>query len=670
MKLSICLIVLCASVGLGCQSFPTSLTAMTMPDWSIPTFDFQTMEFRSQSPKTKDDDFETTVKSELIGKYTTISGLNMITLEGVGLVVGLHGTGGDPPPSLYRTALLNDMRKRKVKNPNQMLRSPNTALVVVRAYLPPLIRKRDRFDVEIRLPGNSDATSLKGGWLLETYLSERAIVPGRGVMKGHIFAKSGGPILVSFGDEKDESLAGVLRRGQILSGAVSLKERNLFLDLRSDFRGFRNVTRISNRIGKRFFSYSRAGLRESLATAKTDQRIELKLHPKYRDNYPRFLQVIRNIEFKETQIQRRVRLQKLKDELQIPAKAERAALKLEAIGQEGISVLKTGLKSSETEVRFHAAVALAYLGETAGLKVLADAVRKERAFRIFALAAMATVEDAEVNILLRDLMNETSPETRYGAFRSLTTLDKNDPFVRGEILNKQFRLHVLPTSGPPMVHLTRHKKSEVVLFGADQRFQTPLTLRAGHSILITAGPRSDRITIARYQVGRRDQRKVVSTRLADVIRTVAEFGASYPEVAELLTEADRLHLLSGSVQVDALPEAGRVYYRTGKTGSRRRKTRIGQRGRTPNLFSKKTNGRKRKAIDEKDQQDKKPTKPEDKKPEDKKPKDGKPADKEKTGRSSLTDISDENDSSIEKNSRKTTPKSSSWWDPFGLFARK
>jgi len=652
MKSTRCLFVLCVVSCLGCRAFNSPSLAMTMPDWSWPSFDFQTMEFRSQNPKDDDDSFETKAKSELIGNYTTISGLNMITLEGVGLVVGLNGTGGDPPPSVYRTQLLNEMRKRKVRNPNQILRSPNTALVVVRAYLPPLIRKGDRFDVEVRLPGNSEATSLNGGWLLETRLSERAIVPGRGVMKGHVFALAHGPILISTGEGDQESLAGVLRRGHVLGGAVSMKERNLFIDLRSDFRGYRNVTRIANRIGKRFYSYTNAGLRKPLATAKTDQRIELKVHPKYRDNYPRFLQVIRNIEFKETPIQRRIRIQRLKDELHQPRTAQRAALQLESIGREAVPVLKTGLKSRDPEVRFFSAVALAYLGETDGLKVLAEAAREEPAFRIFALAAMATVEDAESSLLLRELLDEESAETRYGAFRALTTLDKSDPFVEGETMNDQFSLHVLPTTGPPMVHLTRHKKSEVVVFGADQRLKTPLALRAGRNILVTADPRADRVVVTRYDVGEREQRKVVSTRVADVIRTAAELGATYPEIAQLLSQADRLHVLPGRVEIDALPEAGRFYHRGNKRGSGGRRARIGQEGRTPNLFSSKVNGRRRKALDQKNE----PGRPKDKEETDK-PKDHPHDDR---GRASLTDITPE------KNSPPKT-KEANAKKPFDLF---
>ena len=126
---------------------------------------------RSQSPEKAEgtDDFKTTVETPLIGDYVTFAGLNLVTLEGVGLVTGLDGTGGDPPPSVYRTRIYQEMKRRGVTNPNTILRSPNTALVIVRGYLPPLIRKSEHFDIEVRVPEGSQATRLNGGWRVETH---------------------------------------------------------------------------------------------------------------------------------------------------------------------------------------------------------------------------------------------------------------------------------------------------------------------------------------------------------------------------------------------------------------------------------------------------------------------------------------------------------------------
>ncbi len=539
---------------------------------------------RSQSPD--DSPLETTVTTPLIGDHTTITGLNLITLQGVGLVTGLDGTGSDPPPSHYREMMLDEMKRRNIKNPNQILASPNTALVIVRAYLPPLVRKGDRFDIEVRVPGESESTSLNGGWLMETYLTEQQIVPGKGLMKGRVFAKGEGPILVSTGEGDKASLAAVLRRGRVLGGGLSLTERDLTIFLRNDFRSFRNSKRIADRIGTRFFTYNEYGLREPLAEAKTDQRIVLKIPPKYKNNYPRYLQVIRNIAFRETTIAKRVRREKLSAELNNPRTAEKASLELEALGHDAVPVLKQALNNPLLEVRFHAAVALAYMEEPEGIRHLAEAAHDEPAFRIFAFAALAAVDDAEAHLALRDLMNGTSAETRYGSFRSLTVLDPNDPFIRGEKLNDQFMLHVLKTKGAPLVHLTNRRKAEVVLFNAEQEFQPPLALKAGEHILITTPSGSKTVAVSRYELDRSDRRQEVPLRIADVIRAVTDMGASYPDVAQMLIQADHQRNLPGELKLDALPKAGRVYERPDPADPEKagRKTHVGNAGLVPNLF--------------------------------------------------------------------------------------
>lgn len=554
------------------------------------------LSMRSQSPEKNedssdefDDELTTKVEVPMVGDYTTFTGLHRVVLEGVGLVVGLNGTGGDPPPSTYREALVDDMRRRNIRDWKEIIRSPDTALVVVRAYLPPLISRGERFDVDIRVPGDSGATSLNGGRLMETILSETALVPGQGVMKGHVVAKANGPIMISPEEGETENLAGVLKRGRVLGGGVSLIERDMALYVRSNFRTYRNITRLADKIGQRFFAYDEYGLREPLAKAQTDQRILLKVHPLYKHNYPRFLQVVQNIAFRETAVSRRVRLQRLEHDLLQPEKAQRAALRLEAIGDEAVSVLKTGLKSKHLECRFHAAHALSYLGESAGVDVLKEAAQQERAFRVFSYASLSILDDPEAHMALRDLMNvqvdvdgktTDSAETRYGAFRALWTLDRNDPFIAGEHLRKEFWLHPLETTGDPMVHVTNRKRAEVVLFGADQEFITPMAARAGNHILVTSRPGSDTITVSRFMPYGDDKRKVVSKRVEEVIRAAAEFGASYPDISQMLVQADRQGNLQGRFEIDALPQAGRVFYRNGS------KARLGRTSLTPNMYQR------------------------------------------------------------------------------------
>ena len=577
----------------GCQG-PTLKKSMQALSFSNLKKPFST---RSQSPD-KDDDFNegsTTVKTSLLVDYPTFAGLSGVKLQGVGLVVGLNGTGGDPPPSQYRTALLDDLRRREVPRPNELIASPNTALVIVTAILPPLMRKGETFDIDIRVDGDS-ASSLNGGYLMETILSETTMVPGQGNMKGHIVAKAKGPVLISTGEGKSEDLTGVLRRGKVLGGARSLIDRDMAVYLKSDFRNFRNVTRIADRIGTRFYAYSEHGAREKLTKAQTDQRILLKVHPRYKENYPRYMRVIQSIAFRESPVEQRVRMQRLEKEILIPEKAEKASLQLEAIGTEAVSILKTGLTSPHLECRFHAAMALAYLEEADGLEVLQEAALKERAFRVFAYASMSALDDPRTHLGLRDLMSVQvtadgktfdSAETRYGAFRALWTLDKSDPFIDGEHVNKEFWLHPLRTTGDPMVHITHYKRAEIVLFGHDQEFVTPLALRAGNHIMVTCRPGQEKITVAKFVAGRNDERREVSRRVADVIRAVAELEGSYPDIAQLLVQADRQHNLPGRFEIDALPKSGRVYYRDGNKSD---ETRVGRSLQSPNIFEQSSEG--------------------------------------------------------------------------------
>ena len=391
--------------------------------------------FKSKKADKVDDDndldqYDIKDKVPLIGQFTQVVGQNVIKLEGAGLVVGLDGTGEDPPPSLVRQMVLDDMKRRGVPNPNKLLKNPNVAVVIVTAYMPPLIREGEHFDVEVSLPSGSKVRSLNGGYLMETYLAEHVMVPGQVDHKGKELATARGPILVSAAHGNAAALAGVLKRGRVVAGGKSKIDRDLALYLRNDVRSARNAMRIAAAVGRRFFEYDKRGEQVALAEAKTDQQVKLKVLSKYRDNYPRYLDVIRKIAFRETEVARQVRMKRLKWELLDAATCATAALDLEAIGDEAVPTLKLALKSKDPEVRYNAAVALTYLGDGAGLDVLEDAARNQYAFRIFALAAMASFEDPEVYVKLRGLLDADSAETRYGAFRALTTLNANDPFVR------------------------------------------------------------------------------------------------------------------------------------------------------------------------------------------------------------------------------------------------
>ncbi len=517
---------------------------------------------RSQSP---DEPSQSRSRSRFVGDLAGPLGMCMrpAQIEAVGLITGLKATGSDPAPSPNRALLIDQMQARGVNNPNQVLASSDTAMVLVRGVLRPGIQKGDRFDVEVRIPSRSDTTSLRGGYLLETRLKEMAVLNNR-FHEGHTWGLVDGPVMID-PNAKERDKGVLLGRGRILGGGVALKSRPLKFRLRTGKQSAANSARVANAINRRFHTF-RQGVKVGVANARTDKSIDLLVHPRYKNNIARYLRVLRAVALTESASRRMERVHELRDRLLDPAMASDAALELEAIGKEGIDVLKEGLETDDPEVRFHAAEALAYLDQRAAAEPLGEAARSEPAFRVFALTALSAMDDFLAYEQLRNLLSVSSAETRYGAFRALWAMNPNDPLVLGEQLGGKFSYHVLGTTESPMIHVSRSRRAEIVLFGEDQHFLTPLAVNAGNQVMVT-GRGGSEITVSKYAVGQQDQKRQVSTKVDDVIRAIVDLGGTYPDVVQALQEAKAAGALASRLEFDALPQAGRTYDRMGPEDS-------------------------------------------------------------------------------------------------------
>lgn len=511
---------------------------------------------RPQSPEARID-LPPMPDVKYVSAYTHPYGMNYVKVEGISLVTGLAGTGSDPPPTQQRAALIDEMKRREVEDPNRLLASGDTSMVLVRMFLRPGIQKGDNVDVEVRVPTQSDTSSLRNGWLLSTRMTELAVL-GQQIREGHVLGLAEGPVLVdpSANPEKDQALA---TRGRILGGGVVLKSRSLGLVISEQHKSFTVSQSIGKSINSRFYAFIE-GQKKGVATPKTDGFVELVIHPRYADNVSRYMQVVRNIAIDERPDSLQARLLFLERQLNDPLSAATAALRLEAVGNdEAKEILKRGLNSSDPEVRFYAAEALAYLDETAAVDVLAEAARNERAFRANALAALSAMDDVMAYDALRSMLDVKSAETRYGAFRALWAMNEHDPFLRDEYLGKQFHYHALEVPGPDMIHVTNSHLPEIVLFGKEQVLQTPLVLDAGKNILVNG--KDGKITVSRFVAGSEPQQREVSTRVDEVVRAIVELGGTYPDVVQALQQANAEGALAGRFEVDALPQPGRSYDR-------------------------------------------------------------------------------------------------------------
>jgi hypothetical protein len=500
-----------------------------------------------------------------IGHVTNVENGGFVQVSGVGLVTGLDGTGGSTNGQ-ERKMLEQELRKQKVEHTRALIESPNNALVLVTAYLPAGVRKGEAIDIEVYLPKDSRATSLKGGYLMETSLRNHELTSNLSpdaksnqTLLGHVLAKAKGPLLVGIGNPDDQR---ELRRAHVWSGGASLVERPYYLVLtgKEDKRTALVTNSIVQRINRQFqddpkkqkIAMGNRDLmlldgvtqqlngafdsgRGDMARARTKDAVDLRVPYAYRYNHERFLRVARLLPMVDSQdelVHYRKRLDSL---IMDPKYTLRAALRLEALGKESIPVLRRALTSEHHMVRFCAAESLTYLGFTAGVEELAKLSLTHPELRAYALIAMAGLDEAICRSKLSELLTIDDPQLRSGAFRALRLLDENDPRLNDEPVANQFFLHRLAPNSASLVLFSMHKRAEIVLFGPDIRVKVPLKVLVGGEFTLTAEEDDSRITVSRVTV-RGTHRKQCTPRIDDVIRSLADLGAGYTDVIDLLRE--------------------------------------------------------------------------------------------------------------------------------------
>ena len=303
-----------------------------------------------------------------VSEYTHPYGMNYVKIEAVSLVTGLSGTGSDPPPTPQRAALLDEMKRRDVAEPQRGARvrqhvdGAGPRVLATRHSGRRSIRRRSpRSDSERNHEPPQRLAALDA-----TDRNGRARPSGS--TKATCWASPKGrcwsirrPIR-----RTDPALA---TRGRILGGGVATKSRPLGL-----------VHQPRARIGPHQPGY-----------CPLDQPsvLHVRRWPQARRGHAQDGRIHRYRDPPALQGQRRPlhasaakhRDQRVADCAAGPADVPGAAIgrpadqrqtrrmRLEAIGDDQAKeILKHGIGSNDLEVRFYAAEALAYLDETAGRK--------------------------------------------------------------------------------------------------------------------------------------------------------------------------------------------------------------------------------------------------------------------------------------------------------------
>jgi len=525
---------------------------------------------------------------ETVGDLAFVVSRGEMKVEGVGLVVGLDNTGVDPPPSWYRKQLVDEMSKAGVEKAEKFLANPQVSMVIVRLTIPVGVSPKDRLDVQVEVPPACGTTSLAGGYLLQTRLRE-VLLAGGSPKESFDVALAQGPVMIGTPAKPNDP-----KVGRVLGGGKVKKDHPFTLVIKENRESIRTSKMLETVVNERFHEFEN-GHQKGMTTAKTPSYLVLKVPTLYHQNQEHYFRVVQLLTMIDSPELRSRRIATWSKDLIDPKTAGVAAMKLEGLGPAGIEPLKEGLqKSLNAQVRFFCAESLAYLNDTAGVDALGETAINLADFRAYALAALATLDQPASHMKLRKLMDQPDVQIRYGAFNALRTLDPHDPFLgllpvleerkqetededespdsmamaiarasraRRARHDDPFALYLVDSEGPPLIHVSRTRRSEIVIFGRQQKLLPPIVLDTG-AIFINAAESDDKIELSKIvpsRYGDADTRITSALELTDVVRKTASLGATYPEIVAILEKAKQQRNLAGDLVVDAVPVSNRVY---------------------------------------------------------------------------------------------------------------
>lgn len=422
-----------------------------------------------------------------IGAETTLRGSEPVLVSGLGVVVGLNGTGGgDLPPNVEATMVrelaLNGIGKSgpaggqlEGVTPQAFLRNKNVAVVIVEASLAPGSPLGTKFDVFVRtLPGSS-VTSLEGGrlWTTDLRIGPAAVF---GAKKTRKLAQAEGDLYINpFSDTlggasadtvTDSPLALTRTAGRVLGGGLVTDPLKLevVLDEPSHSRARTMVSAINTRFPQGPHADG------PTARGRAGDSIALRVPDEYANRSVEFIQLVRYMRIDPTfaDASAAMYVKTLKEQ---PAYAEQLSWCLAALGDVARKHLVSMYDYPELAPRMAALEAGARLEDPRTVAPLIDVARNapSNSMRLGAIELMSRMGgNPNVNIALRELVESPQLDLRVAAYEALSAL--HDPTldhveVAGpDPRRPQFILEQIPSS-QPLVYVTQQGEPRVAIFG-------------------------------------------------------------------------------------------------------------------------------------------------------------------------------------------------------------
>ena len=445
---------------------------------------------------------------DTIGMYAEIFASDAIPISGYGLVGGLNGTGSSECPTQIRTYLQKYILQRlggaKV-NVDDLISSPDTAVVIVEGMIPPAASKNQRFDVRVTALPGTQTTSLEGGWLYGVDLFEARQV-GTSIKP---LAAAEGPVFT------DSAISGSQdpRTGYVLGGGTVVEEYKVNLALR--LPDYRIVSQIRNRINERF-GYE-------IAVALAPGSIELRIPTKYLEAKGRFIQLVRATYIVESPELTEKRIMTHIEKLAGSKDKNASEIALEAIGNAAMPKLAALLNSSDPEVRLRAARCMFNLGDQRGRESLwGIATDKKSSYRIEAIDALVnTSAGQDVTSMLQSLLRDDDLSIRLIAYENLVRL--RDVTVLRKLIANSFYLDQVTQTGKPAILVSRRIQPRIALLGSPIYCRSNIFIETQDGTITINVPAGEKYaTIIRKHPRRPDTiiQLKSSLDLADVIETL------------------------------------------------------------------------------------------------------------------------------------------------------
>ncbi|MEO0482332.1 MAG: flagellar basal body P-ring protein FlgI [Planctomycetota bacterium] len=452
------------------------------------------------------------VLSGTIGSMATISGIQPSLVSGYGFIVGLDGTGGGPLPeaiagSMERIMGLMDITQANDDlnsplagmSPQELLRDPNTAVVLVQAVVPPGAPQGMTFDVYVRA---LNATSIEGGrlWTTELRIGPPAVFGGYQTIQ---LAEARGEIFVNpFVEPGVETRGTAAVVGRVLDGGVIVDPLEMLISL--DTPSHARARSVTAAINSRFPEST--GDRGPIARGRDDESVALRMPAAYRERPVDFLKLVEHLHINASfpsELARRYAAA-LREQ---PELAEELSWALQAVGEPSVPFLRDLYDAPEIAPRLAALDAGVRLGDARATRYLMSiAGDRESAVRGEAIRLLGEARGGpEIDLALKDLLGESELTVRVPAYEALAaraeratmgrlvraasqdprtrraniTLAEVRARVRAELRGSEnlqgisrravegkFVMDVVPY-GPPMIYVTQQGLPRIVLFGSN-----------------------------------------------------------------------------------------------------------------------------------------------------------------------------------------------------------